>query len=80
MFKRKAVKEAKKLVWRMSPTNLAGEFVSPLEPRAARPPPAEIHKGGLLESTLELTDGSEVSETEMSTLPGELVDEFLKPS
>jgi hypothetical protein len=81
MFKRKMVKKVDRLVWRMSATNLAGEFVSPSSGRMGQAPgvaPAEAHERGLRASSAELCDGSEVTETDFDTLPGELAEAFLK--
>jgi hypothetical protein len=81
MFKRKIVKKVERLVWRMSATNLAGEFVSPSSGRMGPPPdtsPGEVHARGLRASSIELSDGSDVTESDFDTLPGELTDVFLK--
>jgi hypothetical protein len=78
MFARKPAKVKKRLVWRMSAANPAGEFVSPSKRQAARASPAEVHERGFRVSSMELSTGSDVIETEMNTLPGELVDEFFK--
>jgi hypothetical protein len=79
IFKRKPVKQATRLVWRMSATNPAGEFVCPSDRNAKSADIAEAHERGFRASSMDLTTGSAVSETEMNTLPGELVDAFLKP-
>lgn len=78
IFKRKAVKKAKRLVWRMSAANPAGEFVCASDREAKSAGPAEVHERGFHASSMELTNGSEAIETEMNTLPGELVDAFLR--
>ncbi len=80
MFKPKPDKPAKRLVWRMSASNLAGEFVLPSARRvdpAVGAGPAEVHERWFQASSMELIEGSEVSETDLDTLPGELVDVFL---
>ncbi len=63
----------------MSATTLAGEFVSPSEPRATRPNLTEVGERGFRASSWDLLGGADVFETEMDTLPGELIDEFSKP-
>jgi hypothetical protein len=80
MFDPKVVKKPTRRVWRMSETNLAGEFVLPCERQSKSPDPWEIHERGVRASSLDLAAGSEVIETDMDTLPGELVDELLKAS
>jgi hypothetical protein len=78
MFERKVIEKVKRMVWRMSATNPAGEFVLHCEPQSKRPDPGDIHERGVHASSLDLSTGSDVIETDMDTLPGELVDEFLK--
>jgi len=78
MFDRKAVEKVKRVVWPMSATNPAGEFVLHCEPQSKRPDPEDVHERGVHASSLDLSTGSDVTETDMDTLPGELVDEFLK--
>ena len=70
MLQRKVVKKAKRLVWRMSPTNPAGAFVAPCRRHAKGVDPAEVHERGFRASSLELSNGNDVVETEMNTLPG----------
>ena len=80
MFNQKSFKQAKRLVWRMSATNLAGEFVLPSERRveaSAGAGPAVVHERWFQASSMELMDGSDVVETDLDTLPGELVAAFL---
>jgi hypothetical protein len=78
MFERKPVKEAKRLVWRMSPSNLAGEFVIPADRPVTVPDPEDFDTGGFLASSMDLRTGSDVFEIGMSTLPREVVDAFLR--
>lgn len=78
MFSRKTTKKAPRLVWRMTESNPAGEFVPSESPARHINNSHEIHERGLRESAKELADGAEVTETDISTLPGELADEFLK--
>ena len=78
IFRRKAVKTPKRVVWRMSATNLAGEFVCPSDRVAKSAGPAEVHERGFRASSMELTSGSKAIETEMSSLPGELIEAFFK--
>lgn len=80
MFERKAVEKARRVVWRMSLTNPAGAFVLHCERQSKSPSPGEVHERGVRASSLDLATGSEVIETDMDTLPGELVDELLKSS
>ena len=62
----------------MTETNPAGEFVCPSKRPVTRGGAHESHALGLRESSRDLSDGAEVTETDMSTLPGDLMDEFLK--
>ncbi len=78
MFERKVVKEVKRLVWRMSAINPAGSFVSPSGRHTNGEGPVDVHERGFRASSLELSNGSDVIEIEMDTLPGELVDVLLK--
>lgn len=78
MFERKPVKKVQRVVWRMSTTNPAGEFVSTGGRQPSSPDPDEVHERGVHASSLDLSTGSEVFETDLDTLPGDLVDEFLK--
>ncbi len=78
MFEHKVVKKANRLVWRMSPTKLAGEFVPAGQARGERPESCEMSDCGFRESSVELSHGTDVTEMEMDTLPGELVAAFLK--
>lgn len=80
MFERKAVKKVNRMVWRISTSNPAGEFVPSGGRQVKRTEPAELHESGFRASSIELSNGSVMSEAEMDTLPGELVDAFLKVS
>jgi hypothetical protein len=80
MFERKPVKKMPRVVWRMSTKNPAGEFVSTSGRHPSSADPDEVHERGVHASSLDLSTGSDVMETDLDTLPGELVDEFLKAS
>ena len=80
VFERKVVVKVKRVVWRMSATNPAGEFVLHCERRSNRPDPQDVHERGVRASSFDLSTGSDIIETGMDTLPGELDDEFLKVS
>ena len=45
-------------------------------PKDRAPPDVEPKECGWRESSLDLLNGMQVSETELDTLPGELIDEF----
>lgn len=62
----------------MTETNPAGEFVCPSKQATTRGDVHQSHASGLRESSRDLSDGAEVTETDISTLPGDLMDEFLK--
>lgn len=81
MFKSKVPKTAEravdKRIWRMSPTNPAGEFVSAASRQTGtETDPPEGHARDLRASSLELASGSDVQETDLDTLPGELREAF----
>jgi hypothetical protein len=79
MFQRKPVHDVKKVVWRISEANPAGEWVSPTRPAAPRAPAGpETHDRWFRVSSLELAKGSEVTETDLNQLPGEFLDAFEK--
>lgn len=71
-----------KLVWRVTPDAPMGEYVDPKQAATkgvvAHPPPVDPRENGLLASSLELLRGVRISEAPMDTLPGELIDEFMK--
>ncbi len=81
MSRRKSQKAVKKIVWRISANHPTGVYVdladSPNE--SSKPPESvEIRDRGWQASSLELREGLGVSEAPMDTLPGELIDEFMK--
>lgn len=70
-----------KLVWRVTADAPMGEYVDPKEAAtklASVGKPVDPRENGLLASSLELLRGVRVSEAPMDTLPGELIDEFMK--
>jgi hypothetical protein len=82
MAKAKKQPEVKKVIWRMSNHAPLGEYVHPGD--AAAPsetpesaPPLDPKSSWKL-SSLELSDGLQVSEQPIDTLPDELWDEFFK--
>lgn len=84
MAKAKKQPEVKKVIWRMSNHAPLGEYVHPGDtaaanaespPEAATPPDP---KSSWRLSSLELSDGLQVSEQPIDTLPDELWDEFFK--
>ena len=79
VFSRKITKKIPHLIWRMTEANPAGGFVCPSTPATTHGGVHESHARGLRESSRDLSDGAEVTETDISTLPGDLMDEFLKP-
>lgn len=84
MTRRKDSKEPPKLVWRITADAPLGEYVDPrvaaVKKKNDKDKDApEVREHGWLGSSLELLGGVRVSETPMDTLPGELVDEFMKP-
>lgn len=80
MFERKVVKKVQRQVWRMSATNPAGEFVVPAERHSNSAGHADAQERGFRASSWDLSNGSDVIETDMDTLPGELVEVFLEAS
>jgi len=76
---RRRASESEKRVWRMSESNPAGEFVSRTRRQVTSSAHGELTESGFHTSSLELSTGSEVLETELDTLPGELIDAFVKP-
>lgn len=70
-----------KLVWRVTADAPMGEYVDPklaATKVAGANKPVDPRENGLLASSLELLRGVRVSEAPMDTLPGELIDEFMK--
>ena len=78
MFQRKPVHEVKRVVWRMSEANPAGELVAPGTAAPKATAFHEVHDRWFRVSSLELARGSEVIETDFSQLPGEFRDAFKK--
>jgi len=68
----------RRIVWRMNAAAPQGEFhESTTEPEVLAHTDV-AHDHGWLASSLELLGGVRISETPMDTLPGELIDAFLK--
>lgn len=70
-----------KLVWRVTPEAPMGEYIDAKQAAtrvAGAHPPVDPRENGLLASSLELLRGVRISEAPMDTLPGELIDEFMK--
>jgi len=63
----------------MGESNPAGRFVSRTGRQVTSSGCVEVHEIGFHASSLELSDGSEVIETALDTLPGKLIDAFVKP-
>ncbi len=78
MFERKVVKKVQRLVWRMSATNPAGEIVLPSGRHANSAGDVDADERGFRASSLDLSNGSAVIETDLDTLPGELVETFFE--
>jgi hypothetical protein len=77
MLHPKTANGARKIVWRMnSATPQGGVSDGVTERREAVTDDTREH--GWLASSLELLGGVRVTETPMDTLPGELIDAFLK--
>ena len=75
MFHRKLEKVAKRLLWRMSSTDVAGVYFTPGgRVPVARAAPLENYERGFRASAFELSSGAEVSETAMDSNYGELLD------
>ena len=70
------VKLSGKVVWRVDAENPLGAFVPASKSKDRAPPDVEPKECGWRESSLDLLNGMQVSETELDTLPGELIDEF----
>jgi len=67
-----------RVVWRMSAAAPQGEYHDGTPDRDDSPPADTVHEYGWLASSLELLGGVRISEAPMDTLPGELIDAFLK--
>lgn len=70
-----------KLVWRVTPDAPMGEYIDAKQAAtkvAGAHPPVDPRENGLLASSIELLRGVRISEAPMDTLPGELIDEFMK--
>jgi hypothetical protein len=76
MFQRKVAQVVKRVIWRMSSTNPAGAYLSPTECESSPRPTVETHERGFHTSSFELVTGSDVCETGMEELPGDLHEEF----
>jgi hypothetical protein len=70
----------KKLVWRISERAPKGEWVDPTVTAAGVAGPTdalpEVSSGGWVVSSFDLLNGTDVSECEDDTLPGDLFDEL----
>ena len=85
MAKAKKKPEVKKVIWRMSNHAPLGEYVNPDDaagPNSESPQTAVAPdpKSSWKLSSLELSDGLQVSEQPLDTLPDDLWDEFFKKS
>ena len=84
MSRRKEVKQPPKLVWRITADAPLGEYVDPrtaaTKKKEKSEQDGEVREHGWLGSSLELLGGVRVSEAPMDTLPGDLIDEFFKPT
>lgn len=85
MAKAKKKPEVKKVIWRMSSNAPLGEYVNPVEtsvptnePQETAATPGNDPKSSWRLSSLELSDGLQVSEQPIDTLPDDLWDEFFK--
>lgn len=83
MTKAKKQPEVKKVIWRMSNSAPLGEYVHPTDPAApaaesSEPATPPDPKSSWKLSSLELSDGLQVSEQPIDTLPDDLWDEFFK--
>jgi hypothetical protein len=79
--RRKSQEEVRKIVWRMSAVHPEGVYIdltAPLSEQVELLGSAEVTDRGWQASSRELRDGLRVSEAPMDTLPGELIDEFMK--
>jgi hypothetical protein len=77
MFQRKLEKVAKRLLWRMSSTDLAGVyFTAGRRVPTARAAPLEVYERGFRGSAFELSSGAEVIETAMDSQSVEFLDPF----
>lgn len=78
MLKKNTAKKVMRRVWRMTAENPRGEFVIPSEVQSPPPAPRDFYEPGLRESSEALGSGLALTELEINTLPGELIDELLK--
>ena len=70
------IKLIERVVWRIDADNPLGAFVSVNKPKSRQVPEVEPQECGWRESSLDLLNGVQVSETEMDALTGELIDGF----
>jgi hypothetical protein len=77
MVRNKAAKVGPRVVWRMSQAHPHGEFVQVGGYGSIRKP-SVLTEGSLSVSSLDLMCGADVSETDMDTLPGDLIDAFVQ--
>ena len=78
MSRRKSQKAVKKIVWRISANHPTGVYVDLADSPNESAESVEIRDRGWQASSLDLREGLGVSEAPMDTLPGELIDEFMK--
>jgi hypothetical protein len=80
MAKLKSPVPPRKLVWRISDTAPAGEWVDPVAAGTVPPPGdvPEVSSGGWVMSSFDLLHGSDISDAD-DTVPGELLDELFPP-
>lgn len=78
MLHAKSANGTRKVIWRMNAASPQGEWFDGTPERAHAPHSPDVHEAGWLASSLELLGGVRISETPMDTLPGELIDAFLK--
>ena len=78
MSRRKSQKAVKKIVWRISANHPTGVYVDLADSLNESAESVEIRDRGWQASSLDLREGLGVSEAPMDTLPGELIDEFMK--
>ncbi len=78
MSQRDHAKIVGKLVWRIDAANPAGAFVAANAQERRAVPVIEAHERGWCASSFDLLSGVQVCETDMDSLPGELIDGFLQ--
>ena len=76
MVKIKSDRGSPKLIWRISPEHPHGVFIPAAIQRSRPARSSEVHERGCCESSYELLNGIEVTETGLDTLPDEMADPF----